>query len=544
MAQPLDEYEYREETVTDDLDALLAAIPPRITQPLRELDDLSSLLEIVLDLGRLPEARFPDREVALSETEVTAEDIQYVITRIGSFGDDNRAGIERTLHRISAIRNRKMEVIGITCRVGRAVMGTINIIRDLVESGKSVLILGRPGVGKTTMLREVGRVVSEELRKRVIIVDTSNEIAGDGDIPHPAIGRARRMQVPTPSLQHAVMIEAVENHMPEVIVIDEIGTELEASAARTIAERGVQLIGTAHGNSLENLMMNPTLADLIGGIQSVTLGDEEAKRRGTQKSILERKAPPTFDMMVEIQDRRKVTIHADVSETVDALLRGYEVKPETRWRDASGHVRTQRGASAFTQTRPTRREREKRPTVLPQVAEPQPQERRAPTPEPAADNREEPLRAKAVYAFGVSRNKLEQAAIHMSVPLTIVKDLNAADMVITVDNYYRKAPPAVRDASENGKPVYVLKANSTSHIERLLASVFHVPMPTDPFISAQYEAEEAAQKIMNGNIPAVQLAPQVHSLRRMQHQIAERYNVLSRSSGKEPHRRVTLYATE
>ena len=201
--------------------------------------------------------------------------------------------------------------------------------------------MGRPGIGKTTMLREAARVLADDLGKRVVVVDTSNEIAGDGDIPHPAIGKARRMQVRTPSLQHEVMIEAVENHMPQVIVIDEIGTELEAQAARTIAERGVQLIGTAHGNNLDNLMLNPTLSDLIGGIQTVTLGDEEARRRRTQKSVLERKAPPTFDVIIEIQDRERVTVHADVADTVDSMLRGDQVAPELRWRDEEGVHRSQ-----------------------------------------------------------------------------------------------------------------------------------------------------------------------------------------------------------
>src|SRR5436190_18578782 len=201
--------------------------------------------------------------------------------------------------------------------------------------------MGRPGIGKTTMLREAARVLADDLDKRVVVVDTSNEIAGDGDIPHPAIGKARRMQVRTPSLQHEVMIEAVENHMPQVIVIDEIGTELEAQAARTIAERGVQLIGTAHGNTLDNLMLNPTLSDLIGGIQSVTLGDEEARRRRTQKSVLERKAPPTFDVVIEIQDREKVLVHGDVAETVDSILRGDVQSPELRWRDDEGVHRSQ-----------------------------------------------------------------------------------------------------------------------------------------------------------------------------------------------------------
>jgi stage III sporulation protein SpoIIIAA len=294
-----------------------------------------------MDLGRRPEARFTDGEVTLLEREIGEPDIAYVVDHIGAFGDDNRAGIERTLHRISAIRNRTGKIVGLTCRIGRAVYGTIEIINDFVESGKSILIMGRPGIGKTTMLREAARVLADDHGKRVVVVDTSNEIAGDGDIPHPAIGRARRMQVKTPVVQHQVMIEAVENHMPEVIVIDEIGTELEAQAARTIAERGVQLIGTAHGNNLDNLMLNPTLTDLIGGIQTVTLGDEEARRRRSQKSVLERKAPPTFDVIVEILDREKVTVHADVAETVDALLRGDPISSELRWRDEGGVHRSQ-----------------------------------------------------------------------------------------------------------------------------------------------------------------------------------------------------------
>ena len=306
--------------IDTDLGVLIEKVPPHIQQPLTEREDIAELLEVVLDLGREPEARFLNESTLLDSREVSRDDIQYVIDRIGPFGEDNRAGIERTLHRISAVRNRYGKIVGLTLRVGRAVYGTIRIIEDLIFTGKSVLLLGKPGVGKTTMLREVARVLADDAHKRVIVVDTSNEIAGDGDIPHPAIGLARRMQVPTPALQHAVMTEAVENHMPEVIIIDEMGTELDANAARTIAERGVQLVATAHGNTLENLISNPTLSDLVGGVQAVTLGDEEARRRRTQKTVLERRAPPTFDILVEIQGWNRVAVHPDVAGTVDQRL--------------------------------------------------------------------------------------------------------------------------------------------------------------------------------------------------------------------------------
>ena len=352
----------QDEAIVDNLDLLLACLPGEIVAAIRDLatrEELAAgrdgLLEIVMDRGRRPEARLTSGDVTLLDREVTDEDLNWVISRIGNFGGDNRAGIERTLHRISAIRNRSDRVVGLTCRVGRSVFGTIEILRDHIEAGRSILIMGRPGVGKTTMLREAARVLASEFSKRVVVVDTSNEIAGDGDIPHPAIGKARRMQVSAPERQHLVMIEAVENHMPEVIVIDEIGTEAEAIAARTIAERGVQLIGTAHGNSLDNLMLNPTLTDLIGGIQSVTLGDDEARRRRTQKSVLERKAPPTFDVIVEIIDRDHILVHEDVAGTVDALLRGDAVAPEERWRDEGGvrrsHARIRPGQTAQGESR-------------------------------------------------------------------------------------------------------------------------------------------------------------------------------------------------
>ena len=309
------------ERITDDLERLLRLLPQQVQDALQTQEQSTSLLEVVLDLGRLPEARYPGRAQVLGDRPLTRDDLDATVSRLGSFGADNRAGIERTLHRISAIRNRQGDVVGLTCRIGRAVFGTVAMVRDLLDSGESLLLMGRPGVGKTTALREIARVLADDLHKRVVVIDTSNEIAGDGDIPHPAIGRARRMQVARPELQHQVMIEAVENHMPEVIVIDEIGTELEAQAARTIAERGVMLVATAHGNALANLIKNPTLSDLVGGIQSVTLGDDEARRRRTQKTVLERAAEPTFPVAVEMHGRNRWAVHIDVAATVDRLLR-------------------------------------------------------------------------------------------------------------------------------------------------------------------------------------------------------------------------------
>ena len=501
-----------QKVITDDLDALLNILPPHIRQPLSQQEDISQLLEVVLDLGRPPEARFPQREIVLKSKEVDQEDIDCVVSRVSSFGDDNRAGIERTLHRISAIRNRKGRIVGLTCRVGRAVFGTIKVIDDLIQTGKSVLLLGRPGVGKTTMLREVARVLADNLKRRVVIVDTSNEIAGDGDIPHPAIGHARRMQVKTPTMQHAVMIEAVENHMPEVIIIDEIGTELEAQAARTIAERGVQLVGTAHGNTLENLMMNPTLSDLIGGIQSVTLGDEEAKRRGTQKSILERKSPPTFNIVVEIQDRNKVAIHPDVSVVVDAILRGQPVATEVRWLDKSGEVRIEKQAPVTTTQKTTKRK---------QVREGEP---------------------PRLYLFGVNRGRIEQAAKELRLSLDIVNNLSGANLLVTSKSYYRRKLQKVKDAESANLPIYVLRSNTPAQVRQLLEAVYPSGgmEKKDRLKLALGEAEEAVEQVKSGR-GVVELSPQNAYIRRLQHLIAEKASVFSKSLGKDPQRRVTIY---
>jgi len=502
-------------TERDDIDAILDALPPDVGQRIRALDGLDGLLEIVMDLGRIPEARFAGREETLSHREMTAEDLAYVISRIGQFGGDNRAGIERTLHRISALRNRAGKVVGLTLRVGRAVYGTMEIIRDVVESEKSILLLGRPGVGKTTLLREVARVLADDLKKRVVIVDTSNEIAGDGDIPHPGIGRARRMQVATPALQHAVMIEAVENHMPEVVVIDEIGTEQEAQAARTIAERGVQLVATAHGNTLENLMLNPTLADLVGGIQTVTLGDDEARRRGTQKSVLERKGPPTFQVLVEIQAYQKVALYLDVAATVDAILLGMPVSPEQRERDAAGELRV--GV-----TRPTRQPAE----AL---------ERRSTPRLPGPNTQREIVK---VYPFGLSWSRLEDAARGLGLPVAIVREPEEADVVITLKNYYRRKTPRLRNAESSGVPIYVARSNSSSQIASALTSVFE--LRRGPEEDALDETREAIEAVVDGQSD-VELQPQGAYVRKLQHELIERANLSSRSAGHEPFRRVQIY---
>ncbi len=531
-----------------------------------------------MDLGRMPLARFPDGELIVADTPVTEEDLARVTSHIGEFGGDNRAGIERTLHRISAIRNRRGKVIGLTCRVGRAVYGTVALIRDVIEQGRSLLILGRPGVGKTTMLREVARVLADDLGKRVVIVDTSNEIAGDGDVPHPGIGRARRMQVARPAEQHAVMIEAVENHMPEVIIIDEIGTELEAMAARTIAERGVQLVGTAHGNTLDNLLLNPTLSDLVGGISAVTLGDEEARRRGTQKTVLERKAPPTFDVVVEQQERTRILVHANVSEAVDTLLRGdapmaelrtlhgedvrretveaTSERPELAAQERASRVSTRRNAT------PIHAVQASLPPVVPAgrlVA--------IPTAANASGHgRVHPRHLDGilrVFPFGINHDRVYEVVLSFGANALVVDMLDDADVILTHQSIYRQQGERLRVAEAMHLPIFILRNPGIKQMQQAFVQILGLTPVAEPeslapvaarpirrraerdttMAHAMQEAEDAIHVLLGDQATrGVELTPQEPHIRRMQHRMAERYNLQSRSYGKEPKRRVYIYS--
>ncbi|MFN2138023.1 MAG: R3H domain-containing nucleic acid-binding protein [Candidatus Promineifilaceae bacterium] len=531
--------------ITDDLDALLDVLPSNVRHSVEKVNDSDNLLEIILDLGRVPTARFVEREITLRDAEVTREEIDYVDDRVGSFDADNRAGIERTLHRISAIRNRLGTIVGLTLRVGRAVYGTIDIIEDIIESGKSILILGRPGVGKTTLLREAARILAES--RRVVIVDTSNEIGGDGDVPHPAVGKARRMQVREPMLQHEVMIEAVENHNPEVIVIDEIGRELEALAARTIAERGVQLIGTAHGNTLENLLLNPTLSDLVGGIEAVTLSDEEARRRGTQKTVLERRAPPTFDVLIEIQNRDRFAIHMDIMAAVDALLRGFPLPAEIRMRDEDGQIKIEKAAAVPASRieangKTVRRVGEPYDQVQPRPAEASEKPSPAPQFDPPTSPRG-PLQTVHVYPYGVARNRLMQAAKRLGVPAIVVREVNEADALVTLRSYYRNRQRTVVDAEQRGMPIYVLRANTVNQIEQFLSDLFNLPgmqAPSGELDYVRQQTQSAIQAVLNGE-RWVDLPPGPSLVRRLQHEMARSAELTSHSYGKEPRRHVRIF---
>src|SRR5712692_560318 len=505
---------------TDNLDLMLAVLPQPIRDALTHAGNMESLIEVVLDLGRQPEARYTAHALYLNDSLITHDDLQYVASRVGQFTRDNRAGIERTLHRISAMRNRLGEIVGLTCRVGRAIYGTVDIIRDIVESGKSILLMGKPGVGKTTLLREAARVLADDLEKRVIVVDTSNEIAGDGDVPHPGIGRARRMQVPEPEHQHGVMIEAVENHMPEVIVIDEIGTAQEALAARTIAERGVQLIATVHGNTLENLMINPTLSDLVGGIQPVTLSDEEARRRGTQKTVLERKAPATFDVLIEIQDKDRLAIHRDVAAAVDVMLRGFLPSTEKRERSRGGEVTITESAvdkaGLTTETRGAALRRR----------------------EPEA--RVKKGKSLCIYPYALSRERLERAIAELGVPVVLTSDLREADVLLTLKSHAKRQSQKLREARGHNVEVYTLRSNTLTQMENFLRETFGAAIRAGNEDAAMQEAEDAVIEAVERRRP-VELSPQPRHIRRMQHLYIERSGLQSESKGQDPSRRIVIY---
>lgn len=530
MTTPVDREGIRETGIrrrqqADDLSLLLKVLPPAVREKVESDAQLEDLVEVVLDLGRRPEARFFDRVRYLDEFEVTRQDLDYVVNRIGSFTADNRAGIERTLHRISAIRNRRREIIGLTCRVGRAVTGTVDIIRDVIEAGNSLLLLGPPGVGKTTLLREAARVLADDLGKRVVVVDTSNEIAGDGDVPHPGIGRARRMQVASPELQHRVMIEAVENHMPEVIVIDEIGTLEEALAARTIAERGVQLIATAHGTNLDNLIINPTLSDLIGGVQAVTLSDEEARRRGTQKTVLERKSPPTFDSLVEIQSRNRLAVYHDISRVVDRLLAGFPVQSEIRVRDERGNVRVES-------------------KVEPEAAQ-------------SGDDFAEGMGAMAapfrpgsaskplrIYPIGVSRTRLEKAIREMGVPARLADQPVHADLILSLKAQRKRQPKKLQQALDQGVEFFTVKSNTLTQVRKFLVQYFQrlgysAGGPSGVELALR-EAEDGVVKVQRNEEP-LELPPQNAYIRRLQHQLIQGHGLYSESRGRPPFRRVVIF---
>lgn len=559
----------QQKNITDNLDVLLAVLPEEMRAAIQQRNNDHKLIEIVMDLGRTPFARYTDGEVQISASEVTHEQINHVVRSIGDFDDDNRAGLERTLHRISGIRSRRGDIVGLTCRVGRAVYGTLDIIQDLVESGKSILILGKPGIGKTTMLREAARVLAET--KRVVIVDTSNEIGGDGDVPHPAVGKARRMQVAKSALQHEVMIEAVENHNPEVIVIDEIGRELEAQAARTIAERGVQLIGTAHGRTIENLMLNPTLSDLIGGIESVTLSDEEARRRGTQKTVLERRSPPTFDVLIEIEERDQLIVHPDVATAVDELVRGYPLQPEVRHRSAEGKITVEKtriapaapgqNVQGFSRSTGLSGRNGSSPAAaaggVKQTASVQPM--RASTVEiggaavseleaRGGEGRSKKafkstLKPLHIYAYGVARNRMAQAAQQLGVPAFLVRSVSEADVLVTLRSYYRSRQQIIMDAEANGMPIYILRANTSAQMERSLVEMFNLTTAEYSLPSAEdyiRQTEEAIKGVLNGE-SWVDLPPAPQNIRRVQHEMARQAELVSHSYGNEPNRRVRIF---
>ena len=527
------------EDTIQEIMLLIQVLPPFISSKIEKHPRINDIIEIVMDVGRTPEIRFSDGFEIISSREIMYDDLEYVVKRIGEFGKDNRAGIPRTLHRISAIRNRHGNIVGLTCRVGRAVYGAANVILDYIKTGKSLLLLGKPGVGKTTILRETARIINDELKKRVVIVDTSNEIGGDGDIPHPAIGRSRRMQVTSPELQHKVMIEAVENHMPEVIIIDEMGTQEEAYAARTIAERGVQLIATAHGNNLENLIFNPTLSDLVGGIQAVILSDEEAKRRGTQKTVLERKNPPTFDILIEIIDRETFAIYSDVALAVDHILKSFTVKPEIRVRKDQTYEIVQHEYYQLPKKMDKTTDKTANKTIENLIHKDVKTER-------FLDNGEilksETKRYK-IYPFAISVERLNRAISELALPIDVVFDLQQADFIITLKSKKQEIDKKIKRSSYSNFPeknIMLIRSNTFAQISKTLDKYFDLVNNenTDDLIN---EIEEKIKIMYDHNLDYIELDPKPENIRKIQHELITKYGLYSKSQGEEPTRRVVIY---
>ena len=509
-----------------DLDRLIEILPPKITKCLSH--ETLDVIELVLDLGRQPEIRRAGGSIDyLGDEVIVDEDIRFITERVQEFTKDNRSGIPGTLHRISAIRNRQGKVVGLTCRIGRVVTGTIACIKDFVVQNKSILFLGRPGVGKTTKLREISRLVADDLHKRVVVVDTSNEIAGDGDTPHPAIGHARRMQVTQPEYQKDIMIEAVENHTPEVIVVDEIGTEAEAQAARTIAERGVMLIATAHGNSLENLIKNPVLSDLVGGIQSVTLGDDEAKRRACQKTVLEREKQPTFDIVIEIIDRNTLAVYPNTSEAVDCILRGWPIKPTIRKVDM---------------TQPPE------PNLVEKINQLDSKITSANNALNFSFSREKYVNEikgyKKIYIYAVSRSIMDKSIERLNLNAELTKNIDDADIIIAHKNFAKGGNKILSIANEYRLPIYYVRSNSTSQVQKVLKEALHLENDNtivfhDETEEALDEAKEAIQRVLE-NGEDIELSPQNQQIRKMQHELVEQHNLSSVSIGDGQERHLKI----
>ena len=525
-----------------DLTKLIEVLPPKITKNIPEKSKLYDVIELVLDYGRLPEIRHGNHEIEyLGDDLIEREDLDYIVNHIPEFTHDNRSGIPGTLHRISAIRNRQGAVVGLTLRIGRIVTGTIECIKDIVLTEKSILFLGKPGVGKTTKLREISRLLADELHKRVVVVDTSNEIAGDGDTPHPAIGHARRMQVKQPEFQKDIMIEAVENHTPEVIVVDEIGTEAEAQAARTIAERGVMLIATAHGNCLENLIKNPVLSDLVGSVQSVTLGDDEARRRASQKTVLEREKQPTFDVVIEILDRNTLAVYKDTAEAVDYILRGWPIKPEIR------HIIMPEDSETKKETV------EEKPQISEPVKEVEKSDDKTISPQDSLKfsfSRKEFAKQvknfKKLYIYAVSRNIVETAIERLNLNCELTRNIDDADIVIAHKSFSKGQNKVLSIANDYRLPVYFVRTNSMPQIQKVLKDALQMPETDEDatFIDATEialdEAKKAIEKIQNGE-KEVALAPQNLTIRKLQHELADQYGLRSESFGDDDERHLVIY---